>query len=305
MHLLSFKTVTLPVIVGLLFASWISVEKGDKNVQGETPGVAVLLVDIDHPVSRIDKNIYGHFLEHINHSVEDGLYAEQVQGQGFEGKDWETYWKALTKSGKVELVNTAFEKGLKSIRLAPANGTAAIQQQRIYVQKSVRYNGSVWVKHEAGNPQLSLRIRDAGNTEIATASLPYSNTGWHEIPFAFTAAKTDTQAVLEITATGSGAVLVDFISLMTADARAHGKFRPDLLASLKGLKPPFIRWPGGSFASTYKWQDGIGPAVSRVYHPNEMWGGYSDYYGFGTDEFLELCRQLGSDPLISSCCHIN
>jgi len=29
-----------------------------------------------------------------------------------------------------------------------------------------------------------------------------------------------------------------------------------------------------------------------------MWGGYADYYGFGTDEFLELCRQLEADPMI-------
>src|ERR1051325_10436735 len=149
MHLLRYKTGILPIIVSLFFlTSFTSNNQANKNLRSDTSGVAILLVDIDHPVSRIDKNIYGHFLEHINHSVEDGLYAEQVQGQGFEGKDWETYWKALTKSGKVELVNTAFEKGLKSIRLALANGTAAVRQQRIYVQKGVRYNGSVWVKHE-------------------------------------------------------------------------------------------------------------------------------------------------------------
>lgn len=294
-----FKSGFLPVAVGFLFlSSCFAGNKPGEKPQDQTPGVAVLLVDMDQPLSTIDKNIYGHFLEHINHSVEDGLYAEQVQGQGFEGKDWDTYWKPVTKSGKVELVNTPFEKGEKSVRLAPANGTAAIRQQRIYVQKNVRYNGSVWVKYETSHPQLSLRLQDADATKIANTALQSSNTGWHEVPFQFTAAKTDTQAVLEISATGSGSVLVDFISLMRADARANGKFRPDLLASLKALKPPFIRWPGGSFASTYKWQDGIGPAVSRVYHPNVMWGGYSDYYGFGTDEFLELCRQLGSDPLI-------
>jgi len=71
-----------------------------------------------------------------------------------------------------------------------------------------------------------------------------------------------------------------------------------LLEALRGLAPTFIRWPGGSFASTYKWQDGIGPLASRVYHPNQIWGGYSDYYGFGTDEYLELTRQLGAEPLI-------
>ena len=29
-----------------------------------------------------------------------------------------------------------------------------------------------------------------------------------------------------------------------------------------------------------------------------IWGGYSDYYGFGTDEFLGLCRKLDTEPLI-------
>jgi alpha-L-arabinofuranosidase len=51
--------------------------------------------------------------------------------------------------------------------------------------------------------------------------------------------------------------VVDFVSLMRADVRGTGKLRPDLLATLRGLAPAFIRWPGGSFASTYKWQDGI------------------------------------------------
>ena len=111
---------------------------------------------------------------------------------------------------------------------------------------------------------------------------------WLEMPFSFTSARTDRDATVEIAAAGRGAVLIDFVSLMRADVRKSGMLRPDLLASLRGLAPTFIRWPGGSFASTYKWQDGIGPFASRVYHPNEIWGGYSDYYGFGTDEYLEL-----------------
>ena len=291
----------LPTLCGsllLLLGSSNSVHEIKEKLPEEIPGVAVLLVDTDHPLSTIDKNIYGHFLEHINHSVEDGLYAEQVQGQGFEGKDFETYWKPFEKNGKVELIDINFKKGSKSIRLVATDGTAGIRQQRIYVQNAMVYNGSVWIKQEAGKLQLTLRIIDTNNNEIAKTLLPGSDTAWREVKYVFTSAKTDTQAVLEVTATGSGSVLIDFISMMTADARADGKFRPDLLSSLKWLKPPFIRWPGGSFASTYKWQDGIGPAASRVYHPNEMWGGYSDYYGFGTDEFLELCRQLQAEPLI-------
>ena len=62
------------------------------------PGVAVLLVDTDRVMGNINEAIYGQFLEHINHSVE-GLFAEQIQGRGFEGKDFETYWKPLGENG--------------------------------------------------------------------------------------------------------------------------------------------------------------------------------------------------------------
>ena len=48
------------------------------------PKVAVLLVDTDRVAVPIDQRIYGQFLEHINHSVEDGLFAEQIRGAGFE-----------------------------------------------------------------------------------------------------------------------------------------------------------------------------------------------------------------------------
>ena len=138
----------------------------------------------------------------------------------------------------------------------------------------------------------------ADGSVLAELPLRTRGSAWQEVPFSFASARTDRDAAVEIAAAGRGAALVDFVSLMRADVRKSGMLRPDLLAALRGLAPAFIRWPGGSFASTYKWQDGIGPLASRVYHPNEIWGGYSDYYGFGTDEYLELTRQLGADPLI-------
>src|SRR5204863_8137923 len=133
---------------------------------------------------------------------------------------------------------------------------------------------------------------------IAAVPLTFTGSGWQEVGFEFTSPARDTQASVEIAARGSGTLLVDFLSMMRADVRRDGMLRPDLLQALRDLAPPFIRWPGGSFASTYKWKDGIGPYSSRVYHPNEIWGGYSDYYGFGTNEFMELTRQLGADPLV-------
>jgi alpha-N-arabinofuranosidase len=145
---------------------------------------------------------------------------------------------------------------------------------------------------------LTLRVRTREGAPIAELPLALAGSGWQEISFSFISEVRDTQAQIEIAATGSGALLVDFVSLMRADVRRDGMLRPDLLRSLRDLAPKFIRWPGGSFASTYKWKEGIGRYAARGYHPNTFWGGYSDYFGFGTDEFLGLCRKLNAEPLI-------
>ena len=261
-------------------------------------GVAVLLIDTDRVMGTIDKDIYGHFLEHINHSVVDGLYAEQIRGQGFEAEDFSTYWESFADQGGVQVANVEFANGRKSVRLTANNGTAGIRQGRIFVQDGFDYNGSVWIKPEQGSVHVSFRVKDAEDNLVAQVPLATSGLQWQEVEYSFSCTKTDQQASVEIVATGDGAVLLDYISMMRTDVRKNGMLRPDLVQALHDLKPPFIRWPGGSFASIYKWKDGIGPQVSRKYHPNTIWGGYADYYGFGTDEFLELCRQLDTKPLI-------
>ena len=87
---------------------------------------------------------------------------------------------------------------------------------------------------------MTLRIVTEVGRELAKVPLKTNRAGWQEVPFAFTAPATDRQASLEIVAMGTGSVLVDFISLMRASSRATGKMRPDLLAALAGLAPPFL-----------------------------------------------------------------
>ena len=258
----------------------------------------MLLVDTDRATAPIDLRIYGQFLEHIDHSVEDGLFAEQIRGAGFEGEDFKTYWEPFSDRGRVELADVPFQNGTKSIRLQVEGGTAGIRQGRVFIEAQVKYDGSLWVKRESGSPQLTIRLKNSNGEPIASMPLTLTGTAWQELGFAFTSPVRDTQATVEISATGQGALLLDFVSMMRADVRHDGMLRPDLLQALRGLGPSFIRWPGGSFASTYKWKEGIGRYAARGYHPNTYWGGYSDYYGFGTDEFLGLCRKLSAEPLI-------
>ena len=293
----SFLTQSLGLTAGVPLSIAVSTSLVPNSARAEESRVAVLLVDTDRVAIPIDERIYGHFLEHINHSVE-GLFAEQIQGCGFEGEDFKTYWKPFSERGSVEVIEAEFKNGKKSVRLHSDGGRAGIRQKRILIEAGHKYDGSLWVKHEHGSPRLTLRIVSSKGDQIASAPLALTGLGWQEAGYSITSPTRDTHAWIEIEASGDGTLLLDHISMMRADLRREGMLRPDLVQALRDLAPPFVRWPGGSFASTYKWKDGIGPHASRRYHPNKMWGGYSDYYGFGTEEFLGLCRKLKAQPMI-------
>jgi alpha-N-arabinofuranosidase len=74
--------------------------------------------------------------------------------------------------------------------------------------------------------------------------------------------------------------------------------RNDVVAALKTLKVPVLRWPGGCFADEYHWKDGIGPREKRPSIYNSHWGGVVENNHFGTHEFLDLCEQVGCEPYI-------
>src|SRR6187401_1748957 len=77
----------------------------------------------------------------------------------------------------------------------------------------------------------------------------------------------------------------------------HG-YRNDVLAALKKLQVPVLRWPGGCFADEYHWRDGIGPRDERRSQINSHWGGVIEKNHFGTHEFMDLCQQIGAKPYV-------
>ncbi|MBN2105011.1 alpha-N-arabinofuranosidase [bacterium] len=74
--------------------------------------------------------------------------------------------------------------------------------------------------------------------------------------------------------------------------------RNDVVDALKKLNIPNLRWPGGCFADEYHWRDGIGPHNERPKMINTHWGGVIEDNSFGTHEFMDLCEQLGTEPVI-------
>jgi alpha-N-arabinofuranosidase len=75
-------------------------------------------------------------------------------------------------------------------------------------------------------------------------------------------------------------------------------YRKDVLAAVKQLNPTIVRYPGGNFVSNYNWLDGVGPKTERVPRLELAWGTLETNQ-FGTNEFMEFARSVGTEPYIS------
>jgi alpha-N-arabinofuranosidase len=75
--------------------------------------------------------------------------------------------------------------------------------------------------------------------------------------------------------------------------------RNDVVAALKAIKVPNVRWPGGCFADEYHWRNGIGPADKRGITLNPNWGGVIEPNSFGTHEFMDFVDQIGAEAYVS------
>jgi len=85
--------------------------------------------------------------------------------------------------------------------------------------------------------------------------------------------------------------------------------RKELIDEMKKIKASVIRYPGGCFADSYDWRDGIGPADKRPRRTN-FWAGVEGASGaanhkyepnrFGTNEFVRFCKLIGAEPYLAA-----
>ncbi len=85
--------------------------------------------------------------------------------------------------------------------------------------------------------------------------------------------------------------------------------RRALVEHMRRLPPGAIRWPGGCFADSYDWRDGVGPREARPRRTN-FWANDMrdrpdgpakfDPNQFGTAEFIRFCRMAGGEPYLAA-----
>jgi alpha-L-arabinofuranosidase len=78
-------------------------------------------------------------------------------------------------------------------------------------------------------------------------------------------------------------------------------FRKDVLEALHRLNMPIMRYPGGNFVSGYRWRDAVGPKEERNARMELAWHDLEPNT-FGTNEFVDFCRQINSEPYMAVNC---
>lgn len=202
---------------------------------------------------------------------------------------WKSFGNGSFEMVKGDAVNMSYSQ-----RINAGTETTGVAQGPFLIKKGEKYLGTIWAKGDA-KAELSLSFVSGGKN-VATQSLGKPGAEWKKYQFTLDAGEFTGDADLAIGAKG-GVLLIDQVSMMPKTGVDLGGFRPDIYDAVTKLGPTNLRWPGGGYAAQYSWKWGVGPQEARVRWPHYMWMNY-DQNNFGTDEFIQLCRQINSEPVI-------
>ena len=323
----ALRPILAPVLLALCPCAFAQIQ--DHTAAATTRQLIHLEVHADRPSNEeIPATLFGSFLEPIGHSTYGGLWSELISNGSLEDGLWSTAEITRMVRGRPELMRGS-QLGLplpweplvssQGNRYEPrwddaANSSRSLEimalptgetgiRQRIYlpVQRTLQYDGSLWIKHLSGPAAVSISLRntDAGERIFTEAKLDASAADWTKYTFHLALKPGDVDrlepANFVIALANDSRALVDQISLMPAD-NVDG-MDPDELRLARDLKPSVVRF-GGNFTSGYHWRDGIGPMDKRVGRLNLAWG-IPEYNTFGTDEFLRFCEVVHAQPQIA------
>ncbi|HVS73054.1 MAG TPA: alpha-L-arabinofuranosidase C-terminal domain-containing protein, partial [Phycisphaerae bacterium] len=308
------------LLLPLLLAATLAQTSPTSAPQTEIP----LTLHTDTPIHHIDPRIYSQFLEHIFHSVHGGIWGDQILNPSLEilpprparnnqpapaftaPFDWETFGPATFANDPLNPQNSTLSLHITQgftgnpprpqPNAAPNPDPSGIRQHHIYIQQNESYTLTLFARSAiTANATVALATPD--NSPLFSAPLQNLSPDWKKFTFTFIPTAATPEATLSITLTGPGDLSLDQFSLFSKSALDTGGFRPDLLKAIDDLHPATIRWPGGSFANSYMWEYGVGPADDRRTSPVEAWSD-RDPNQFGTDEFMRLCDQVHAQPLL-------
>jgi alpha-N-arabinofuranosidase len=254
---------------------------------------------------------YGQFLEYLCDLV-PGMWAERLYDGSFEGlsqykfvflkeKDFrEQPWYPAGAVNRAEFTLDAKDpvSGSVAKRIRVSEGApcvAGLAQDGVFVERGKLVVFSCFLRRQGGSGPVRVRLHREGKVYATCAFHPTGQ--WQKYTARLEPAERDTAATLTIDFRGPGTLWLDNASLMPLDT--VGGWRPDVVEAIRALKPGIIRF-GGSVLDDpnlgeFDWRDTIGDPDCRK--PFRAWGGLQPT-GPGIEEIVQLCRQVGAEPLI-------
>jgi alpha-L-arabinofuranosidase len=281
---------------------------------------SVLTVDTTKPGHSISPTLYGIFFEDINCSADGGIYAEMVRNRNFEDSGSADHWSITSDGPAVVLLSVdssqpVSPKNRHSLKVTvPASSTNRMGVANdgfwgMSIVKGQTYELSLFVRANPGfTGPLIATLESSTSVVHAKGDISPLSTDWKPYKLTLTANATDAHARLAITSTQAAVFWLDMVSLFptkTWKDRPNG-LRPDLAEMLDGLKPSFMRFPGGcwvegdTMALAYRWKQTIGDTAERRTQRN-IWQ-YQATHGLGYHEYLQLCEDLHAEPLFVINC---
>lgn len=289
---------------------------------------------------KIQEDMIGLFFEDINYAADGGLYAEMLENRSFEfldcsGSVGDYYVKhdcgygwypteddnssmeyvmgsPVDRNNPHYLRFTAMQAGTGFWNKA-YDGVSLIKGKSYKVSfyaRMVSYKGDLLVSVEKGGKKYA-------EAEVICIHMPEKTwQRWNRYEVVLTAEEDIRGGHFTIALLQEGIVEFDFISMMPQDAVA-GIFRKDLFELLKGLKPGFLRFPGGciiegnTLDNRYRWKESVGKpegrranfnrwAVHGTCAENDWHTEYSHYnqtLGLGFYEYFLLCEMIGAKAI--------
>jgi alpha-N-arabinofuranosidase len=282
---------------------------------------ATISIDASKVEGKISPILYGQFDEFMFEGVKGGLYAELIRDRSFNEapnaiglpRDWEREpddrnddpalhfrWDDSVFYPTARDFQADWVEHSLRVDVASNDGQRrGIRQGGIPVEQGVSYYGYLWLKASSfsGEIAVALETDKTGGATYALAPIRAIAGEWKKYEFTLTPTKTDPLAKFVVLFHGRGRIWLDQVSLLPGNA-VDG-VRADVFQKIKALRPAFVRWPGGNVAQDYHWMWGIGPRDQRATWVNLSWANEAEPSDFGTDEFIQFCRNLGAEPSLT------
>lgn len=262
--------------------------------------------------------LFGNNLEHSRACIFGGLSAQMLRNRKFvgipglsgEATEWRRvgehtllgFGASYTRHAEGYAMRRRLERNSQTVTGCYDGEVSGIAQDGLFLSEGTSYEFRIVAKVKAPL-KLTVRLTDGASTPLAEQELLLEGTTFTSYSLLLSCKKSAEKGSLEICFCGKGSVTIGALSLMPSE-NYYG-MRPDVIEELRKLAPTFLRWPGGNYAGEYYWKDGLLPVDQRA--PAESYLGlqtqpYSMGYDFqeiGTDEFLALCRAIGTEPFIT------